>query len=146
MADEVAMQGHLLSLSGLLTIARRHGEDAARDVGLHQLTGWAGITAGRLCGAAGPLAPLRASGVEPTADVVAALLAVHPLFRPATLARTVVAVDGETVRLDLGDGLAFDEPSGLSWSQLLTASGSVAPIEAIVREVDPTLRVSAPRR
>ena len=48
MAEEVALQGQLLSLSGLLSIAGRHGEDAARAVGRHQLTGWAGLAATRL--------------------------------------------------------------------------------------------------
>ncbi len=88
-ADEAALQGHLLSLSGLLSIARRHGEDAAREIGLHQLTGWAGITAGRLCGLAGPLNLRPAVGDHGTADVVAALLVLHPMFRPVALARRV---------------------------------------------------------
>ena len=84
LAEEVALQGQLLSLSGLLSIAGRHGEDAARDIGWHQLTGWAGLTATRLH---------AALGLGDTLADAAELLRLHPAFRPRSYVSLAVRLD-----------------------------------------------------
>jgi hypothetical protein len=136
LADEVALQGHLLALSGLFAIASRHGEDAARAVGVHQLTGWAGVTADRLRTAPG----LVERGNDPLERLVA-VLDLHPAFRPTAYVEASGDRDDDRVRWSIRGGAAFDEPSGLSWPQLLVTSESTGPLEAIAHAVDPHLRV-----
>jgi hypothetical protein len=158
MAEEVALQGQILSLSGLLSIAGRHGEDAARAVGWHQLTGWAGLTATRL---------KSALGLGDTLADAAELLRLHPALRPRTYVASSVRLDlaADTLTVSVLPGPALDEPSGLTWAALLVsgdptvpdsgadgarparpggdvASADVAPLAVIVQAVDPHLRVN----
>jgi hypothetical protein len=120
MAEEVALQGQILSLSGLLSIAGRHGEDAARAVGRHQLTGWAGLAAARLH---------AALGLGDTLADAAELLRLHPAFRPRTYVSVTLrhAAAADDLVVSLYPCPALDEPSGLTWAALLAsadASGS----------------------
>ncbi len=131
--DEVALQGHLLSLSFLDAVGRRWGPDVARDVGVKQLTGIAGVTAGRLA---------RALGVAGGLDGVAAVLAVHPAFRPRAYVDLRVSVAGDRVAVALEDCEALHEELAPSWPMLL-AGGGPGPLAAIVQAVDPTGRVEA---
>ena len=119
MAEEVALQGQLLSLSGLLSIAGRHGEDAARAVGRHQLTGWAGLAATRLD---------AALGLGDTLADAAELLRLHPAFRPRSYVEMTVRLDAstDTLIVSLFPCPALDEPSGLTWAALLVSGDTVA--------------------
>ncbi len=132
-ADEVALQGHLLSLSGLLSIAARHGDAAAAEVGRHQLTGVAGVTAARLKAALGLGASL--------ADA-ATVLAAHPAFLPRAYVDLRVDLDADagTLHVALVGGPALDDPTGLTWPQLLAADPAAEALDAIVQAVDPHLR------
>ena len=132
--DEVALQGHLLSLSGLMSIAGRHGDEAAADIGRHQLTGVAGVTAIRLS---------AAMELASTRDDVVRLLRLHPAFLPRSYIALDVDLDTSTgeLTIGIGDCPALDEPSGLTWAALLVAGTDVAPLEVIVSAIDPCLRV-----
>jgi hypothetical protein len=115
LAEEVALQGQLLSLSGLLSIAGRHGEDAARVFGWHQLTGWAGLTATRLH---------AALGQGDTLADAAALLRLHPALRPRTYVSMTMHLDAsaDTLTVNVLPCPALDEPSGLTWAALLAST------------------------
>ena len=120
LAEEVALQGQLLSLSGLLSIAGRHGEDAARDIGWHQLTGWAGLTATRLH---------AALGLGDTLADAAELLRLHPALRPSSYVSLTVRLDAaaDTLTVSLLPCAALDEPSGLTWAALLASASASGP-------------------
>lgn len=135
LTGEVALQGHLLALASMATIAGRFGVDAAKEVGRHQLVGSAGITAQRL---------RIAHGLGSTLGDIASLLALHPLFFPSTYVDAQVYVDGDEVCLDLRDCPALHEANGLSWPALLVA-GDATPIEVIAQAVNPCAR-STPRK
>jgi hypothetical protein len=124
--DEVCLQGHLLVHSFLLTVARRWGDDTARELGLLQFAGVAGVVASRL---------VRAFGCD-----IAGVLELHPAFLPLAYVRRTVAVDGDVITLALEDCPALDEVGGWSWPALLRDDHS--PLEAIVQAVDPRARVA----
>ena len=75
LAHEVAVQSHLLAMSFLFAIERRHGTEAAAEIGRRQLTGIAGLTAERL---------RDALGLDTSLAAVAQVLELHPRWRPAT--------------------------------------------------------------
>jgi hypothetical protein len=132
--DEVAVQHHLLAQAFLEAVGRRWGADVARDVGVKQLTGIGGVTAGRLAAAFG----LSGGG----AGAVARVLDLHPAFRPRSYVDLQVEVAGGRVAVALGDCEALREEIVPSWPQLLVAGG-VRPLAAIVQAVDPSARVGA---
>jgi hypothetical protein len=121
--DEACLQGHLLTHSFLLTVARRWGDEAAREIGGQQFTGVAGVVAMRLA---------RAFDLD-----IAGVLELHPAFHPsAYVARSV-----EGNRFTIGDCPALHENGGWSWPALL--GDDVRPLEAIVQAVDPRATVRA---
>jgi len=130
--DEVALQHHLLALSFLDAVGRRWGAEAAREIGRRQLTGIAGVTAGRLAALLG----VEGGG----AAGVAAVLHVHPAFRPRSYVDLRVEEGEARVAVSLGDCEALHEEVAPSWAQLL-AGGGQAPLAAIAQAVDPTARV-----
>jgi hypothetical protein len=132
--DEVALQGHLLALSFLDAVGRRWGPEAAREVGVKQLTGIAGVAAGRLARALG----VAGGGL----DGVAAVLDVHPALRPRAYVDVRVEVGQERLAVSLHDCPALHEEVAPSWPQLLAGAGP-APLAALVQAVDPTARVEA---
>ena len=122
-ADEVCLQMHLLNLGFLRAIGRRSAPDAARTIALHQLVGIAGVAAERIHQA------LRLpSGPEAALSV----LSLHPLLNPAAYVDASVS-DVLVVRPS-----AADEDGG--WITLC-GPASVAPLQAVVRAVDPHLDV-----
>jgi hypothetical protein len=128
--DELALQGHLLSLSFLAAVGDRTDAETARSLGTKQFTGIAGLTAARLRNAFG-----LGSGV----DDIAAVLGLHPAFRPrayVTLRSTVV---DDRLVVALADSDALHEEIAPSWMSLLADDPS--PMEAIVQAVDPQARV-----
>ena len=126
LADEVALQAHLLTMSFLAAVADRHGIGAARDVGVRQLTGLAGVAADRLA---------RLLGAPADLDGVAAVLAVHPVLRPAAYVSCAVEREASGLRVVLGPCAALDETDVLGWPRLL-AEGADAALGALVRAVD----------
>ena len=126
MAEEVALQGHLLVLSYLLAVQNRLGDDAANEMAGKQFTGAAGVVAGRLRAALD--LPADRTGL-------AALLGVHPAFAPHGYTGVTVDDDGPVLRVDRCAPATADG----GWPALL-AAGFVAPIDAILHAVDPGLR------
>jgi hypothetical protein len=131
LVDEIALQQHLLAIAGLASIAGRFGSDAARDIGRHQLTGAAGVTAERLHAALELGAGL--------ADL-AVLFGVHPLLRPTGYVAVEITVADDELRLDLADCPALHEAPQLSWPELLLLD-EPTPLDVIAQAVDATLRV-----
>jgi hypothetical protein len=130
--DEVAVQHHLLALSFLDAVARRWGPDAAREVGGKQLTGIAGVTAGRLAAFLG----VEGGGT----GAVARVLELHPAFRPRSYVDLRVEAGDDRVAVSLGDCEALHEELAPSWPQLL-AGGAISALRAIAQAVDPRTRV-----
>ena len=130
MADEVALQGHLLVLSYRLAVASR-GLDAV-DLVRKQFTGAAGVVADRL----------RAALELPAdRDGLLALLRVHPAFAPhGYTGVTIIDSDPPTLRIDRRAPAMADG----AWPALL-APDFLAPIDAILRAVDPALRAEVVR-
>jgi hypothetical protein len=119
MADEVCLQMQLLNLGFLRAIRRRSDLADPETIALKQLIGIAGVAASRSHAALG----------LPTERI----LELHPLFNPAAY-----------VSASFDDGLCVvlgpaDEDGG--WITLCGPE-SIAPLQAIVRAVDPYLDVS----
>jgi hypothetical protein len=131
LADEVCLQGHLLALSFAAATAKRTSTDEeAADFSRRQCTGAAGVAAERIH---------TALGLGTTLDDAAQLLALHPALLPrAYVACEVELGDRLLVRLGPDTGASADR----AWPALLDAD-HLAPLDAIVRVVDPTLRCRA---
>jgi hypothetical protein len=119
-ADEVCIQMHLLNLSFLVALrARCDTDEQLHEIATKQLVGVAGIAAERIS---------RALGTDPLRT-----LELHPLLNPAAY-----------VEAQAGDGTLAVTPSPAhddgAWITLC-GPGSVRPLEAIVRAVDPSLDV-----
>lgn len=136
--DEVGLQGHLLVLSFAMAVEDRLGTEAAIDACHRQLTGVAGVAAERL---------RRAFGLGATADDVATAFSLHPAFHPRSYVDWRVTVDGDVVRLELGDCPALEETGHDSWITVL-ADGHDRALSAIAMGVDPrwAVRPDGPRR
>jgi hypothetical protein len=122
---EVCLQGHLLAHSFLLAVSRRWGDDVAREIGVQQLTGIAGVVAMRLA---------RAFDLD-----VAGVLELHPALLPTPYVSRTVERTGDGAVLSLLDCPALHEVGGWSWPALLRESSR--PLEALVQGVDPRARV-----
>ena len=135
--DEVCLQFHLLSNSFLLAVTDRGGPDAAVEVGDHQFTGLAGLTAERFA---------RALGLGSSPGDLAYLLEVHPALRPRQYVDVTVRLDddgaGDTLELDLLDSPAAGEQGATTWVTLLR-DGRTRALDAIVHAVDPRARCEA---
>lgn len=126
-ADEVALQGHLLTMSFLAAIEEAVDRDAATDIGRRQFTGVAGLTAERLRAALGLGHDLAA---------MATVLELHPAFRPRAYVDLQVELEGDTLTVRLRPCLAREEPREQPWPLLLDADHHAA-LDAIVAAVDP---------
>jgi hypothetical protein len=73
---------------------------------------------------------------------VATVFQLHPAFRPAAYVSMDVAVDGDVVRLELGDCPARREAGLETWMGLL-ADGHDRALSAIAAAVDPHWHVTA---
>lgn len=124
-ADEVALQCHLLARAFLLPVVERSGAEEATAIGGKQVCGVAGLATKRLA------ALLH---LQPDLAGVAAVLAVHPVFLPRAYVDLRLAADGDALLVSLGPGAAFDEVDGLSWPQILAEHddrGLVAAVQAL---------------
>ena len=129
--DEVCLQGHLLALSFLAaTATRAGGAEAAVEFGRRQFTGVAGVAADRF---------RDALGLAPSLEGAARLLTLHPGLQPYEYVRCDV---------DLGDRLVLrlgrdtDATVDGAWPSMLDGD-HLAPLDAMVRAVDPHLRCVA---
>jgi hypothetical protein len=129
MANEVALQMHLLALGFAGALRRRADADRVRTIFTRQLVGVAGIAAERLHRAldlpGGRVGALR-------------VLALHPLLNPPPYVAAEVGTDqrGDQL-LSVRRSPAHDDGG---WATLC-GPGSPAPLQAIVRAVDPHLDV-----
>ncbi|HEY9562266.1 MAG TPA: hypothetical protein VIR30_00720 [Nocardioides sp.] len=119
-ADEVCVQMHLLNLAFLIALRKRTDEPNVQEIALKQLTGIAGIAAERIH---------RALGVDALET-----LRLHPLLNPT--AYVVSSMSGES--LTVAASPAHQDGGWIT----LCGPDSVAPLDAIVRAVDPALSVS----
>ena len=131
--EEACLQGHLLAISFMAAVEDRYGTEKAVDAGSRQLTGVAGVAADRL---------RRAYGLGSDVADVATVFALHPAFRPAAYVSWQVVVDGDVVRLELGDCPARHETGLETWMGLL-ADGHDRALSAIAAAVDPHWHVTA---
>lgn len=125
-AEEVALQHHLLSLGFLLSVRRYAAtEGQAREIFGKQLTGIAGLTAGRL---------RDAMGLSDDADSLARVLSLHPILGPAQYTGVTVRVvdDDVVVHLPADSGATADG----GWLSLLSVPW-LAPLQAMATAVDP---------
>ncbi|WP_310964666.1 hypothetical protein [Nocardioides terrisoli] len=124
LADEVALQMHLLSISFVLALGRRCGPDQVRAIATRQLIGSAGLTASRLH---------RALGLGRDVSGAARLLALHPALNPAAY----VALEST------GDGVVVHRSPAHEDSGWLPLCGphEIRPLQAVVRSVAPHLDV-----
>ena len=123
MADEVCLQMHLLNLGFVSAVEDRTDPESARLLCSKQLLGIAGAAAERLH---------RALGMPGGVDGALRTLEVHPLLNPAAYVRASV---GDTIRVRESDAHADG-----AWIALC-GPDNVAPLQAIVRAVDPYLDV-----
>jgi hypothetical protein len=134
-ADELAIQYHLLINSLHWVIAQRFGEEAALAVSEFQMTGSAWVVSERL-------KYLLPPGVEGI-DAVMEVLRMHPALNPAAYFDIDLSpVDDSSIRVALGDAVAEQEEMPLGWYQLLL-NGNTAGLESLVRGVDQRAQVQA---
>lgn len=124
MADEVCLQMHLLNLGFRRAVDRRTEAGQSREIATKQLTGIAGVAAGRI---------RAALGLEPDEAGALRVLALHPLLNPA--AYVPASVSGGSVQVTPGP--AHEDGSWIS----LVGPGRLGPLQAAVRAVDPHLDV-----
>jgi hypothetical protein len=132
LADEIALQAHLLVLSFGLAVEDRTSTEEAVEALDRQFTGVAGVVADRIH---------RALGLGTGATDLATTFHLHPAFHPRAYVAWDVAVDGASVRLSLGDCPARDERGFASWVTGL-ADGHDRALQAIAAAVDPRWRVA----
>lgn len=113
-ADEVALQGQLLSRAFLVEVADRTSPADALAIGIAQAAGIAGLTTKRLA---------AALGAEPDLDGLAAVLAVHPLFLPRAYVDLRIEAAVDRLVVAVGPCPALEEPDGLTWQALLAGPG-----------------------
>lgn len=127
-AEEVALQYHLLSLSFDLSLRGMCDPDTATDLLRKQFTGVAGVTSTRL---------RAALGVNGDADGLAQVLRLHPAFNPVQYTYISVDIDGEGASPVVQLRIPADSPAVHDGGWLATVdSENLAPIEAIAVGVD----------
>ncbi|MFT3900903.1 MAG: hypothetical protein QM728_11765 [Gordonia sp. (in: high G+C Gram-positive bacteria)] len=124
MAEEVALQHHLLAIGFRLSVLRKAGDEQAREITEKQLIGIAGMASERLRDALGV-------GDSP-ADLVTVLNA-HPIIGPRQYTGVVAEVNGEGVRIRVPQDAPAIGDEG--WMDLLTPDFTAA-LDAMVHGVD----------
>ena len=123
--DEVSLQGHLLVLSFASAVADYGDLAKTIDTVSKQFTGTAGVAAERIA---------RAFGLGDRAEDLATAFELHPAFHPRSYVDWNVEVDGDVVRLALGDAPSRTEGYE-SWITVL-AAGNDRALQAIATGVD----------
>ncbi len=121
--DEVALQGHLLTLSFADAVERRSDASTAAEIVRKQFVGIAGVAAERIASALG------------SSDITA-VLRLHPAFHPRSYIDVDIGDDGE---ITLRDCAAIGDRPGRSWADVL-ADGGTDVIDAMVHGVDDRAR------
>ena len=127
-AEEVCVQGHLLSLAFLAATRRRvDSEEAAQEFSRHQFTGVAGIAAERLCA--------LVDGADDL-ETAAVVLSLSPALLPVSYTGCRIE-HGERLLLHVDRSSAAHADG--AWPSLL-GSDRLGPLDAIVAAVNPQLR------
>ena len=130
-AEEVCLQGHLLTLSFVLALRARMDDGPARDIARKQFTGIAGVAADRI---------RAALDIPDDLAGAARLLAIHPAFNPSGYVDIEIALHDDHLTVRLGRHSAADADG--AWPALLDAQ-HLDPVQAILNAVNPRLRVAA---
>lgn len=131
-AQEVAVQSHLLSRSFLLAVGQKLGDAAAQELAAEQWTGIAALTAERI------REPMRIEGDG--IEAIAKTFQIHPCFQPRTYVDWRVEILGpRSARLVLGDCAALEEGDAWSWFAGLGEAPHPA-LDAIAGRVNPHAR------
>lgn len=128
-AQEVAVQSHLLARAFMLCAGQRTGDAVAIDLGRSQWTGIAALTAERLkeC--------LKIEGDD--LESVAKVFQLHPCFRPRTYVDFRVEQRGvDALRISIGACPALEEGDPYSWFADLGSAPHPA-LDAIAGAVNP---------
>ncbi|WP_449289675.1 hypothetical protein [Nocardia halotolerans] len=124
-AEEVALQQHLLVAGFLIAIRERVDEQRATEIGRKQFAGVAGVASGRI---------RAALGLSDDPAALARVLDLHPALNPRQYVGTRIETAGATVTLTL-DRRCGGVRDGV-WPALLEPE-HLAPLDALVRGVDP---------
>lgn len=137
-AQEVAVQSHLLARAFLLIVGQQLDEQAVTELGTAQWTGIAALTAERL------RAAMAIDGDD--IEAVAKLFQIHPCFHPRSYVDFRVEVTGaHTARISIGDCAALEETDACSWLAGLDAAPHPA-LDAIATRVNKRARCHPVRR
>jgi hypothetical protein len=126
-AQEICLQGHLLSLSFRAACVRRFPPEQVVELARRQFTGAAGVAASRLH---------QALGLGAELTDVARVLELHPAFLPRQYTGCEIALDGDRLGLRVPPESGSVLDSG--WLSLLDPD-HLEPLDAIVSAVDPRL-------
>ncbi|HVT64404.1 MAG TPA: hypothetical protein VHD81_04580 [Mycobacteriales bacterium] len=131
--QEFALQSHLL-LRGLLTsVEGRLGAERVGEIVPRLVAGWCSLTAQRL---------RDALGLESTAEGLAAMLSLHPMFAPRSYVGVTITTDDDGVRVAFADCPVLREGDAFTWATALGGSIDAA-LDAIVSAFDPQARCEA---
>lgn len=99
LAEEIAVEWHLLSISFLQAVrARAESEESAIRIYRNQGTGIAGVMAERIA---------KAFDIAGDLDGLAAVISLHPMFHPIVYTGLSVARDGDALVMSLDRSAAF---------------------------------------
>ena len=131
-AQEVAVQTHLLARAFMLCAAQRSDDATARELGRRQWIGAAAIAALRV---------RRALQVEGDGiDAIAKVFQLHPHFQPRSYIDFSIEVTGDaTARIAIGECAALQERDSYSWFATLGPEAHPA-LDAIAGAVNPRAR------
>jgi len=128
-AQEVALQSHLLARAFMLCAGQRVGDELASELGRAQWTGIAALTAGRLKACLG----IEGDDIE----AIAKVFQLHPCFCPRTYIDFGVELTGaDTAQIVIRDCPALREGDPYSWFAGLRAAPHSA-LDAIAGAVNP---------
>jgi len=133
---ELAVQLHLLVQSLGYAIAQRFGTDAATAVADFQLTGAGWATSARLARALG----FDDSSQENALAPIAAVLKVHPAFKPYEYLGVSISHDDNFLAVVMDGCPAAREEMSLGWYPLYRQA-HVSALEALVQGVNPKARL-----
>jgi hypothetical protein len=130
-AQEVALQHHLLAIGFRLAVLRRTDDAQTREITGKQLIGIAGMTSERL---------RNALSLGDSASDLATVLRAHPILGPSQYTGVVVEEQGDGVRIRIPHGAPAIADGG--WMDLLTPTFT-GPLDAMVAGVDPRWAVGS---
>ena len=134
-AEEFAVQSHLLARAFAICASQRQGNEAARQLSDAQWTGIAALSAERI------REPLGIAGDD--IEAIAKVFQLHPCFQPRSYLDLRVEITGpRSARISLGNCPALEEGDVCSWFAGLAVAPHPA-LDAIVGSVNPQARCHA---